>query len=92
MVFDTWQIDNHSIALTNDFRFGNSERVDSIANSLDRHVEALGTEFTYRFLCDCDATLQVETESWRVVGQYVPSRCADENQQEKRKRPGESFR
>ena len=36
LVVNAWKVDNNCVALTNNFRFSDSERVNTVANAFDR--------------------------------------------------------
>ena len=40
LVVDSWKVDHDRIALTDNFRFGDTKRVNSVADSFNSKVEA----------------------------------------------------
>ena len=50
LVVDSGKVDHDRIALTNNFRLGDTKRVDSVADPFDRKVEADRVILAHRFL------------------------------------------
>ena len=50
LVVDSGKVDHDGIALTNNFRLGDTKRVDSVADPFDRKVEADRVILADRFL------------------------------------------
>ena len=57
--------------MSDDFWFGDSKCIDSLTNTFDRHVEALGVVLPHRLLGHRYATLQIETERDFVSGREI---------------------
>jgi hypothetical protein len=82
LVVDSRQVDDDRVSLTDDFRFGDTQGVDSFPDALDGEIETLGVELPDRFLGDRDASLEVETERRFVSGDQVSGQRAKDDDDE----------
>ena len=86
MVFHTRQVDDHRVALADDFGFGDTDRVDALADDFDGDRQRLGVVVALGLERHRRPTLEVETEGRTVTGDQVgregPNR--DENDADER--------
>ena len=77
MVLHARQVDDDGVALAKDLGLGDAERVDALAQLLDREIHALVAELCARLgaLRHRDTALQVETQV-QFIGLALPVRCS----------------
>ena len=81
LVVDAGEVDDDGVPLPDDFGFGDTQRVDTLTDSLHGQVEALGIELPDWLLGDRHSALQVETESRVVAGDEVADEHSPDDQE-----------
>jgi hypothetical protein len=79
LVVNARQVDNNRVTLPNDLGLGDSERVNTLTNTLNSKIETDGVVLANWFLSNRNSALQVEAECRRVVSNEVASERTEYN-------------